>query len=99
MGLPIGSQRITADGVVGTSGADIRVFAIVVRSTSGGAAVVNLRNGTTVSDTIWDVIDVGAASTTTRVVYAGGLLLKGGAYIDVDANTSFVSVIYALNIN
>lgn len=97
MGLAIGSQRITADGVVGPSGADIRVFEVVVRSTSGGAAVVNLRNGTTVSDTVWDVIDVAAASTTTRSVYAGGLLLKGGAYIDVDSNTSFVSVIYQVN--
>lgn len=97
MGLAIGSQRITADGVVGTSGADIRVFEVIVRSDGDGASVVNLRNGTAVTDTIWDVIDVASASTTTRVVYAGGLLLKGGAYIDVDSNTSFVTVIYQVN--
>lgn len=97
MGLPIGSQRITADGVVGTSGADIRIFEIIARSSSGGAAVVNVRNGTAVSATIWDVVNVASASTTVRVVYAGGLLLVGGAYIDVDANTDFVTVIYQVN--
>lgn len=97
MGLAIGSTRITEDGVVGPSGADIRVFEVIVRSTSGGVSVVNLRKGTAVSGTIWDTIDVGAASTTVRVVYAGGLLLTGGAYVDVDANTSFVTVIYQVN--
>ena len=97
MGLAIGSQRITADGVVGTSGADIRIFEIIVRSDADGVSAVNLRNGTAVSNTIWDTIDVPAASTTVSRVYAGGLLLVGGAYIDVDANTSFVTVIYQHN--
>lgn len=97
MGLPIGAQRITADGVVGTSGADIRIFEIIVRSDSDGASVVNVRNGTAVSATIWDTINVSSASTTVRVVYAGGLLLVGGAYIDVDSNTDFVTVIYQIN--
>lgn len=93
MGLPIGSQRFTADGAVGTSGANIRVYEVIVRS-NAAACAVNLRNGTSASATIYDTVDVGAASNTTRVIYAGGLKLVGGAYVDVDANTSFVTVIY-----
>ncbi len=92
-----GSTRITADGVVGTSGADTRIFEIVVRSDGDGASVVNLRKGTAVTDTIWDVINVATADTTVRVEYEGGLLLTGGAYIDVDGNTSFVTVVYQRN--
>lgn len=94
MGLAIGSQRITADGVVGTSGANIRIYEIIVRSDGDGASVVNLRKGTAVTDTIWDTINVTTADTTVRVIYAGGLKLTGGAYVDVDGNTSFATVIY-----
>ena len=94
MAFSPGSTRITADGVVGTSGAATRIYGLIVRSDGDGASVVNLRAGTAVSGTIWDVINVGAADTTVRVEYEGGLLFPDGAYIDVDGNTSFVTVIY-----
>ena len=94
----IGAQRLTANGAVGTSGADIRIFGIAVRAGAGGDTVVHLRNGTADTAAIWDSFDA-AASTTTRVKYPGGLLLVGGAYIDLDAdaNTSFVTVTYQHN--
>lgn len=92
MGLAIGSQRFTADGAIGTSGSNVRVYEVIVRAASSATAV-NLRNGTSASATIFDTVDA-SASTTTRVIYAGGLQLVGGGYVDVDANTSFVTVIY-----
>lgn len=94
MGLPIGLQKRTDDGVIGTSGTNIRVFGFIVRATSGGAAVVSVYKGTSTGGVLVDTIDVAAASTTTRVMYAGGLFLPGGCYIDVDTNTSFVTAIY-----
>lgn len=93
MSLSIGKQKITADGVIGTSGKNIRLFGLIVRASSGGATVVNIYEGTSAGGTLVDVVN-GATSTTERPMYAGGLLCSGGLYIDVDANTSFVTAIY-----
>lgn len=93
MSLSIGSQNITADGVIGTSGKKIRVYELIVRAGSGGATVVDVYNGTSSGGTKIDTINA-AQSTTTRAVYAGGLYCGSGLYIDVDANTSFVTAIY-----
>jgi len=90
--MTTGSTRVTGDGVVGISGKPFRVTCIIVRSVTG-AAVVNVRNGAAVSSTIHDVIDVTAANlTVVRDYGSNGILLSGGCYIDVDANTSFVVV-------
>lgn len=94
MSLPIGSQKVTSDIAVGVSGKKIRLYGLIVRSTAGGAAVVNVYNGTSTSGVLTDIVDVSAASTTTRVMYAGGLYLGSGCFIDVDTNTSFVTAIY-----
>mgnify|MGYP001577792003 FL=1 len=41
-----GSQRLTADGVVGTSGKAIRLFGYTMRSGAGGPGIILLYNGT-----------------------------------------------------
>lgn len=94
MSLSIGLQKRTDDGVIGTSGKKIRVYGFIVRSDGDGASVVSVYNGTTSSGVLLDVIDVAAASSTTRVMYAGGLLFDSGCFVDVDANTAFVTAIY-----
>ncbi len=93
MSLGIGSQKIVADGVVGTSGAKIRIYGFIARATSGGASVINIYNGTSSGGTLIDVINV-AQSTTERPMYAGGLYCGSGCFVDVDSNTSFVEAIY-----
>ncbi len=95
MSLPIGSQKITtSDSAIGTSGKKIRVYGLIVRSDGDGASVVNVYDGTSTSGTLMDVINVGAASTTVRVMYCGGLYLGSGCFLDVDTNTAFVTAIY-----
>lgn len=87
-----GSQLITADGVVGTSGKPIRVYSIHVISGAGGGAVVNLRSGTTVSSTI-RIVATGTASQGVTFNYGNeGQLFEAGCYCDVDANTTSVLV-------
>lgn len=93
MSLPIGSQNITADIAVGISGKKIRLYELIVRSTSG-AAVVNVYAGTSTGGTLVDVINVTAATTTVRVGYCGGLFFNEGCFIDVDTSTAFVTAIY-----
>lgn len=93
MSLPIGSQNRTDDGVIGASGKKIRVYALIVRSDSDGASAVSVYNGTSTAGTLMDVINVATASTTVRINYAGGLLFPSGCFVDVDANTAFVTAI------
>ena len=88
-----GTQQRTTDGVIGTSGKKIRVYGFIVRATAGGVSVVNIYDGTSTSGTLMDVINL-AASTTERPMYAGGLLLPNGCFVDVDANTSFVTALF-----
>ena len=85
-----GSQLITADGVVATSGKPVRVYATHIISGAGGGAVVNLRSGTLVTDTI-RLTQTGTASQgVTFVLGEHGFLFEAGCYCDVDANTTSV---------
>lgn len=91
----IGSQKITtSDSAIGTSGKKIRLYGLVVRSDGDGASVVNVYNGTSTGGTLMDVVNVAAASTTTRVTYEGGLYLGSGCFLDVDTNTAFVTALF-----
>lgn len=98
MGLQIGSQKISADGVVGVSGKPIRVFAFIVRSGAGGNAVTVAYNGTGTGGTEYDTLN-GTQSLTVRISYPGGLLFPSGCYLDIDTNTSYVTVIYTQEAN
>ena len=97
MGLPIGSQKISADGVVGTSGKPIRVFCFIVNADASGA-VVAVYNGTSTGGTAYDSL-VGAASVSTRISYPGGLYFPAGCYLDIDAHTNYVTVVYSQEIS
>ncbi len=93
MSLPIGSQKRTTDGVIGTSGKKIRLYGIIVASDSSGSAVA-LYDGTTTGGVLMDTI-TGAASVSTRVNYPGGLLFNSGLFIDLDGtHTTYVTAIY-----
>lgn len=92
MSLPIGSTRLTADGVVGVSGKKIRVYGIIVHS-GGTAAVVTLHNGIDGTGDEYDEIN-GTISVSKRVVYPGGLLFPDGCYYNEDANTEYSTIIY-----
>lgn len=90
-----GVSLITADGAVGTSGAATRVFSIHIVSGGGGAAVVALRSGTAVTDTIY-IKETGTVSTGKTFYYGNkGFLFPSGLYVDVDANTTSVLVAYS----
>ncbi len=92
MGLPIGTQKVIADGVVGVSGKPVRVFGFIVSADSSGA-VVAVYDGTSTGGTLYDSL-VGAASVCTRIAYPGGLFFPDGCYLDIDAHTTYVTVIY-----
>lgn len=85
-------QTITADGVIGNSGKPIRVYAIAI--TSGGtAAVVAFHNGTSTSGQRM-LQGTGTISKTVLVpdIPTEGLLFPAGLFVDVDTNTTDVTV-------
>lgn len=87
--MQIGSSNITQDGYVASTN-PTRVFAVIIKSTGGGGAVVALKNADT---TEYDSV-TGTTSLAVVRSYPGGLLFPGGCYVDVDTNTSYVTVIY-----
>lgn len=91
MNLP-GTQRVTADIAVGTSGKPIRVFSVSLVS-GVSASTLTLRNGTSASDTAFDQVD-GTASQSVTKNYAGGRLFPAGCFADVDANISYAVFSY-----
>jgi hypothetical protein len=92
MSLPIGSQKRTTDGVIGTSGKKIRVYGFIVNADSSGAAVA-VYDGTSTGGTLMDNL-VGTASVSTRISYPGGLYFGSGCYVDIDAHTNYIVAIY-----
>lgn len=92
MNLVPGNVLLTADGVVGTSGNPIRVFSIHIISGST-AGVVNLRNGTLVTDTIY-LKHTGVASDGVTYNFAGGVRFPDGCYYDEDANVTSSLIVY-----
>lgn len=99
MGAPTtqtgGTQLVTVDAAIGTSGATTRVFGIHILSTGGGGGVVALRNGTSTGDTIW-VQETGTTSKGVTFFYGDkGFLFPNGCFVDIDNNTTSVAVIYS----
>lgn len=90
------TQVITADGVVNTASVAVRIFAIHIISGGGGAAVVSLRTGPVVGGAIW-VTETGTVSTGKTFSYGmQGIWFSSGCFVDVDSNTTSVTVIYSL---
>lgn len=92
-----GTQVITVDGVVATASQAVRIFSIHIISGAGGGAVVSLRSGPVVGGTIW-ITETGTASTGKTFNYGTqGVLFPSGCFVDVDTNTTSVTVTYNNN--
>lgn len=90
-----GSQLITADGVLGTSGKAVRVFNMHVLSGGGGAAIPALRAGTAVGGAI-QIQETGTVSTGKTFDYGmHGHYFPTGCFVDVDTNTTSVLIAYS----
>lgn len=88
-----GTQLLIADGPVQASGVAVRVFAVHIISTST-AAVVSLRNGTSTAATSYATL-TGTISTGVNFTFGeAGLLFPAGCFVDIDANTTSVTVAY-----
>lgn len=84
-----GTQAIAAatDAAVGASGVAVRVFTLHIIS-DGTATVVNLRNGTSASATIF-ATETGTVSTGKTINYGTqGMLFPAGCFLDADAHTT-----------
>ena len=93
LGTPGSSQVLTADGVVGTSGAPTYVFAVTLR---GGSALTraDLHNGTAASD----LRASGTAPITdTATIDCGpnGIVFEDGCYLDITTTAGSVTVVYS----
>lgn len=86
-----GAVRYTADGAVGPSGANIRVYSATALS-GGTAGILVLRNGTTDSANIWVQQTAPVVSNTFTINFEGGLLFTGGCFFDKDTNITAVVV-------
>ena len=93
MSLPIGSHKIVADGVVGTSGKATRVYGFIVNS-DGTGSVTAVYDGTSAGGTAMDSL-VGTASVSTRISYPGGLYFPNGCYLNLDAHVTYIVAIYS----
>jgi hypothetical protein len=87
--MSVGTYQVTADGQAGPARA-VRVFNIVAKS-SGTACVVSVKNGTTTGGTEYDQIN-GTINQAVIRNYEGGLVFPAGCFIDLDVNTSYVTV-------
>jgi hypothetical protein len=96
MNLLPGTVRLTADGLVGKSGKECRVYSVHLVSASGTAAQVILKNGTSTSGTAYAQVD-GTASKGVTVSFAGGLLFPAGCYADVTVNSGDYVCVIASN--
>jgi len=88
--MSIGSSTITADGLVSSTEPTV-VYAVIVKS-GGTAASVLLKLAATGGQE-FDQID-GTINKAVVRSYPGGLLFPTGCFVDVDTNTTYVTVIY-----
>jgi len=87
-----GTQLVTADAAISAANIPVRIFSIHILSSGGGAAIVSLRSGGTVSGTI-RVTETGTVSTGKTFNYGKyGLLFESGCFCDIDANTTSCAV-------
>lgn len=84
MNLMPGSQRITADGVVGVAGKPTRLYCVILNS-GGTVSVLSLLNGQDASGPQYASL-TGTVSTGAVFNFAGGLRFPLGIFADVDAN-------------
>jgi len=88
----IGSHYLDADGAVGVSGKNVRIYSADWLS-DGTARDLVLRNGTADTATIW-IQSTGVISKTAHLEWVGGLLFPGGAFFDI--GTGLVSCVFSV---
>lgn len=90
--MAIAYQKVTSDGVIGTSGTAKVVYGVHVVS-GGAAGTVILRNGTGTGDpAIFNF--AGVANEGTYFDCGVGVVFPNGVYYDEDANVSHALVMY-----
>ena len=95
MNLLPGTQQYVGDAdlAVGTSGHPIRIFSVECIS-GGTASTLLLFNGTAiVAGNRFAQVD-GIANQSVLVNYAGGKLFPAGCFLQTDANSAYVTVVY-----
>ena len=92
MNLVPGNTRLTADGLVGTSGKPIRIFIIHLLS-GATASTTTFKNGTSTGGTAYVQVD-GVSSQGVTLNFAGGVRFPDGCYMDTDANISHALITY-----
>lgn len=90
MNLMIGSTRLTADGLVGTSGQPVQVYWVHLVS-GGTASITSLNDGTSATDTAFIQID-GKANESVTLNFAGGVRFPSGCFMNTDANISYCNI-------
>lgn len=89
-GRPGTQNFTTTDGILGRGSRPCRVFGVYLLS-GGTASTVILRNGSSATSTIQLQLD-GTISKATYWSDANGLLFPNGCFVDVDSNTTALSV-------
>lgn len=89
-----GSQRLTADGVVGTSGKAIRCFGYTMRSGAGGSGEIVLYDGTDTTGTEKWKGNGNVDGSADKVFGAKGKHFPAGLYCDMDANVTYIDFDY-----
>ena len=90
------SQQITADAVIGTSGAPTVIWSITLRGTT--TATITIRNGTAATDeAVWGPNVAYTPSATVpalHITFPNGLWCGAGAFADVGGTTPLADVVY-----
>lgn len=81
-----GSQVVSSDIVLGTSGTPVAVYGVNIIS-DGTAGVVILRDGTAGSGDV-RISLTGTASKGVYIDIPGGIVFPTGCYVDIDAHVT-----------
>ena len=98
MALQLGTvhigQVVTADGVVGTSGAETVVFALICNSGAAAPTIGAIHNGTSGSGT--KLLNIQATDETSNSAFFGenGVHFPDGCYVDITTTGGDVTVVY-----
>ena len=87
-----GSTKITASGVLGTADKPLKVYSVVIASTSLGASSAQLRNGSAATDSLVDVIGAEADGVATKSYGNHGKYFPAGLYVNLGLNVLHVDI-------
>lgn len=83
-----GSQLVTADIALATSGARVRVFSIVALS-GATLGIIGLYNGTSTGGTLYATLTCTAVSTSNIFDFGpSGIVFPAGCFVDLVSNVN-----------